>query len=587
MRSPARLLAVALACLGPLTAAMAAGSADLLLLNGHVITVDAKNRIVEAVAIEGGRIIAVGSTAEMRALARPRARVIDLKGRTATPGLIDTHAHIAEGGYDMVYELDLSGATSIADVQRLIAARAATLKPGAWLLGNGWDEGKLAEHRYVRAADIDSVVSGHPVWLEHTTGHYGVANSAALKLGGIDASTANPTAGTIDRDAAGQPTGVLKEGAQDKVLSVLPAATGEEWQKGIAAALELMHREGMTGVKDPDISAPMWDAYLALARAGRLGAHVCVLWHTDPSLDAVRANIARLAQLPKPPASAAEDLVSCGVKIFMDGSGAARTAWMYKDWNKSDRELDAGNTGYPLIDPDVYREAVRLYTAAGIHIGTHAIGDRAIDWVVDSYAAALKERPTPGLRHAIIHANTPTDHALEVMQALQRDYDAGYPETQAEFTWWIGDNYAPNLGPERRARLNPYHTYLQRGIRWGGGSDFEVTPLAARYGIWASVARQSLKGAYGATPFGTAEAVDAMSALRSYTIWAAHQLFLDADAGSIEVGKSADIAVWDRDPTAVPTADIKDMKCELTLFRGAVVYHAKDSAIRLAAGLNE
>ena len=582
-----RLLAVALTCLSATTVVMAAESADLILISGHVITVDGNNRIAEAVAIANGRILAVGSNAEVRALASPTARVIDLKGHTATPGLIDTHAHIANGGLGLVYSVELGDATSIKEVQRRVAVRAATLKRGEWLQGEGWDEGKLAEHRYILASDLDRVAPLNPVWLDHTTGHYGVANSAALKLAGIGASTPNPPAGTIDRDAFGKPSGVLKEGARDMMLAVLPRTSPDAWQKGISAAIDLMHREGMTGVKDPDISPEIWDAYLALARAGRLSAHVCVLWHTDPSLESVRANITRLGQLPKPPASAAENLVSCGVKIFMDGSGAARTAWMYKDWNKSDREPDTGNTGYPLIDPAVYREAVRLYTAAGVHIGTHAIGDRAIDWVVDSYAAALKERPVQALRHSIIHANTPTEHALEVMATLQRDYDSGYPETQAEFTWWIGDNYAPNLGPERRARLNPYKTYLSRGIRWGGGSDFSVTPLAARYGLWASVARQSLNGSYGATPFGTAESVDAMTALRSYTIWAAHQLFLDAEAGSIEPGKSADIAVWDRDPTTVPTAEISKMKCEMTLFRGAVVYLADGSPLSAATKLSD
>jgi predicted amidohydrolase YtcJ len=245
---------------------------------------------------------------------------------------------------------------------------------------------------------------------------------------------------------------------------------------------------------------------------------------------------------------------------------------MYADWNKNSTETDTGNKGYPLIDPEVYRQSVRLLNDAGIHVATHAIGDRAIDWVVDTYAQVLAAHPDQHLRHAIIHANTPTDHALQVMASLQKNYDAGYPETQPPFAWWIGDNYAGNLGAQRAPRLNPYHTYMQRGIRWAGGSDYPVTPLAARYGLWASVARTTLSGRYGAQPFGTAESVDIMTALKSYTVWAAHQLFLDAETGSLEPGKSADIAVWDKDLTTIPTGEIKDLKCELTLFRGVVVY---------------
>jgi predicted amidohydrolase YtcJ len=520
----------------------------------------------------------------MRALARGRARVVDLHGRTATPGLIDTHAHLADGGVEMLTSVDLADAKSIGDIQRMVAAKAAEAKPGEWVLGHGWDEGKLAEHRLVVAADLDAVAAHNPVWLEHTTGHYGVANTAALRIAHQDANTPDPVAGTIKRDASGAPTGVLMESAMDPLLAVLPKLQPEQRRAGILAAIDLMHREGMTGAKDPDIGPEQWDAYVSLARAGRLNAHICVLWHTDPSLDSVRANISRLADLPHPPAAFAPNLVSCGVKIYMDGSGGARTAWMYDDWNRNRTDTDTGNRGYPLIDPAVYRDAVNLYTRAGIHVATHAIGDRAIDWVVDTYAQALAAADAHGLRHAIIHANTPTDHAIEMMATLQRERDAGYPETQGGFAWWIGDNYAANLGPERSLRLNPYHTYLERGIRWGGGSDFSVTPLAARYGLWASIARQPLKGTFGAQPFGTAEAADIDSALRSYTVWAAHELFLDDEAGALAPGKSADIAVWDRDPTSVPVAAIRDMKCELTLFRGAVVYRAANSAVTVSGG---
>lgn len=557
--------------------------ADLILVNGHIVTVDPRDTVVEAVAIRGGRILAVGSNAEIRARATNATQVIDLHGRTATPGLIDSHAHIAEGGVDKLYSVDLSDASNITAVRRRIAARAATLKPGEWLVGRGWDEGKLIEHRYIVARDLDDIAPANPVWLEHTTGHYGAANTTALRLANIGASGPTITAGTIERDADGQPTGVLKEGAADIVTRLIPTPTVAEERSGILASIDQMHREGMTGVKDPDITATQWDAYESLDREGHLAAHVCVLWHTEPTLAGARMILARLQQLPKPPHALHSNLLSCGVKFFMDGSGGARTAWMYKEWNKNSHDMDTGNTGYPLIDPAIYREAVGLFHAAGIHVATHAIGDRAIDWVVDTYAAVLNERPTRGLRHAIIHANTPSDHAIDVMARLQRDYDAGYPETQAPFSWWIGDNYAGNLGPARAQRLNPYRTYLERGIHWAGGSDYGVTPLPARYGLWASVVRTTLRGVYGPQPFGTAESVDIRTALRSYTIWAAHQLFLDSQTGSIEPGKSADLAIWDRDLTAIPAAQIKDLKCELTLLRGQVVYRADGSPVALTS----
>ena len=210
---------------------------------------------------------------------------------------------------------------------------------------------------------------------------------------------------------------------------------------------------------------------------------------------------------------------------------------------------------------------------AGVHVSTHAIGDRAIDWVVDTYAQALAAKPTKGLRHGIIHANTPTDHANDVMARLQRDYDAAYPGGLGRRSCGGSATPTPATSARRRnLRMKPFKTWAAKGISWGGGSDFSVTPFAARYGLWASVARETLNGTFGKTPFGMDEAVDVRTALKSYTIWAAHTMFLDDRIGSIEVGKDADLAVWDRDPYTVPTAALQDMKAELTLVKGKAVF---------------
>jgi predicted amidohydrolase YtcJ len=275
----------------------------------------------------------------------------------------------------------------------------------------------------------------------------------------------------------------------------------------------------------------------------------------------------------RPPRSLGDGrLVSCGAKLYMDGSGGGRTAWMYGEWNKNWTDVDHGNVGYPAEDPAVYRQMVRLFHQAGVNVGTHAIGDRAIDWAVDTYAEVLREKPTRGLRHSVIHDNLPTEHAIDVMAMLQRRYDAGYPEMQPPFIWWLGDNYAGNLGAARAPHLEPLNTLLARGVRWAGGSDFPVVPIPARYGIWAAVRRETLKGTYGLHPFGTAEDADVHAALRAYTADAARQLFLEDTIGSLEPGKDADIAVWDRNWYSVPAAALKDMQCKMTLFHGEVVY---------------
>jgi hypothetical protein len=336
------------------------------------------------------------------------------------------------------------------------------------------------------------------------------------------------------------------------------------------------NREGMTGAKDLNVSQAKWDVYRQLLDEGLLNVRVAALWRGGATIDSVRQAMTSIEAAPRLPTTLGDGrLVSAGVKLYADGSGGARTAWMYDDWNKELTGTDTGNTGYPANNhdyPAVYKQQVSMLTGAGMHVGTHAVGDRAIDLVVDTYAEVLKANPVKGLRHSIIHANLPTGRAIRLMSDLQRIYDAGYPEAQAPFLWWIGDTYAGNFGKTRNPRLEPFKSYLDGGVIWAGGSDYSVTPYPARYGLWASVARETQAGTYGKTPFGMAESVDIRAALKSYTIWAARQMFLETQVGSLEPGKFADIAVWDRNLYKVPAAQLKDLQCEMTLVAGKLVF---------------
>ena len=318
----------------PVISAVGAQSArapDLVLVHGTILTVDPRDTVAQAIAIRDGKVLLVGTDTAVRALVGPHTTVIDLHGRTATPGLIDSHAHIADGGVADITQLDLSDAKSVAEIVQRVRADASRHRPGEWIQGRGWDEGKLAERRYVLAADLDAVAPDNPVWLEHTTGHYGVANSTALRLGKITGNTADPPAGTIDRDRTGAPTGVMKESAQQLVTSLIPAPTPEQWREGIRRMISTLHREGMTAYKDPDDTQPMWDAYRALLDAGELTVHVCVLWDAGASVESAQRALKTIQGLPRPPQSLGSGrLLSCGAKIYMDGSGAARTAWSYR-----------------------------------------------------------------------------------------------------------------------------------------------------------------------------------------------------------------------------------------------------------------
>jgi predicted amidohydrolase YtcJ len=580
MSSRIRAATLAAGVIWAACAAQPAVPADLVLVNGTILTVNRSDEVVEAIAVTNGRISAVGTSQEIRTLVGARTRVIDLHGRTATPGLIDSHVHFSEAGEMFTIDLSDAAITRIDDVKARIAERLKHVQPGEWVRGQGWDEGKLAERRLLTAADLDAVAPSNPVWLTQTTGHYGVANTYALRLAGITRTTKAPPAGTIARDSAGNPTGVLMESARDLVMSRIPPLTRDQQKAGVIKIIEDFNKEGMTGAKDPGIDETKWELYQELLKEGKLTVHVFALWAGGRSLDSIKRIIPRVERVGKPPTSFGDGLLlSGGVKLFMDGSGGARTAWMYQDWSKNFREHDTGNVGYPTMPPEEFRSGVALLHNAGIHISTHAIGDRAIDWVVDTYERVLAARPTKGLRHGIIHANTPTDHAIDVMARLERDYDAGFPEAQGTFLWWLGDNYAGNLGPDRVLRLKPFKTYLSRGVKWAGGSDYFVAPFPARYSLWASVARETLNGTFGRQPFGTKESVDIKTALRAQTMWAAHQMFLDDQIGSIEIGKDADVAVWDRNLYTSPTDDLKQLRCELTLLKGKVVFQDPTSPV--------
>ena len=574
IRSYALLLAAVSATTSPRAGAQQP-RADVILVNGRILTVDANDRVAQAVAVSGNRIIAVGSTAEVERTAGPNTRRVDLKGRAVTPGLLDAHAHFSGGGGDRLFVVDLSypNVKSIADVAAAIRAKVASSPKGAWIQGRGWDEGKLTERRLISAKDLDAVAPDNPVFLTQTTGHYGVANSAALRLAGVNKDTRDAAGGTIDRGPDGTPTGVLKEGAMGLVRRLIPPRSAAETEAGIRDFVKAFNAEGMTGLKDPGISSQTWDLYKKVARDSALNVRVFALWTGGRSVDAAKKVIAERAAMTRPYENTGDDrVIAGGVKLYIDGSGGARTAWLYDDWSKDYRGTDPGNRGYPTSNADTIRMLIRMYHDAGMHVSVHSIGDRAIDWVVDTYDQAMRENPKKGLRHGIIHANIPTDHAIDVMAKLQREFDAGYPEPSATFAWWLGDTYAGNFGVARSLRLNPFKTFRSKGMIWANGSDYNVTPFPARYAIWAAIARQPLLGVYGGDPFGRAESVGVHDALRAVTIWAARQMFLEKKVGSIEVGKYADLAVWDRDFYSVPTEQIKDAKCLMTIFNGKVVF---------------
>lgn len=547
---------------------------DLIFTNGKIITVNDSDAVAEAVAIRGDKIIAVGRTADVESLAGNDTQVIDLDGHAMTPGFIDVHNHFAWGALDG-FGLNLSypNVRSIEEIVGAVELRARQIGPDEWVIGSEWDSGKLAEGRDMISADLDTIAVTNPVWLLHTSAHYGVANSRALELANISSETPDPEGGVIQRDENGNPNGILTDQAMALISSVTPDTTAADFTAAILHSVGDLNAVGITTIKDPEIDQRHWDAYRKVQSLGELTVRVFTLWGRPNSMQEARQLLEHIAPFTDPVNDTGDDhVISGGVKIYIDGSGTVRTAWMYDDWNKNFSEVDEGNFGLTYLKPEVLMEQIRLFHNAGIHMGIHAIGDRAIDFTMNAYDTVLRENPIAGLRHSIIHCNIPTDHAMDLMVKLQTEFDTGYPEIQPAFLWWIGDTYAGNFGPERSLRVLPMNTFLKRGIRWSGSSDYNVSPFAPRFALWAAVVRETMLGTHGNNPWGRDESIGVMDALRSYTRWAARQVFLEDKIGSIEVGKYADIVIWDRDPLAVTTEELKEMKALLTLMNGKVVY---------------
>lgn len=563
--------------------------ADCILINGKIITMDDNDTVAEAIAIKDGKIIDVGSSREIMSKYEDSDLIIDLNGLTATPGLIDSHNHFP--GATSLYVLDLSypNVRSIADIIDVVKKKVEALKPGEWVLGCGWDEEKLVDKRYIYAFDLDPVSPNNPVWLMHSSLHFGTANSYALRLANITRETPDPPGGVIDRDHEGYPTGLLREGAMDLIKRLIPPFSEEQEIEGLKNTCRQLNKEGITAVIDPGIGfiegvegadITKLNRYKKLLEQGELTVRIFVLWLSGKTEEEAKALVDRLIKLKEQLQAQCMDMIMIGgIKIFLDG--VPGTAWMYEEWNKDFYEVDKGNYGSTTIDPEVFMQLVKIYHNAGLHIEVHAVGDKAIDLALKSFIDALFEKPIKGLRHGIIHADVPSDRAIEWMAALQRTFDAGYVYVQPILMWWLGDYIASRYGPKRSLRYCPLKTYLEKGIIWGSGSDYPVNPHPPRIGIWSSVKRQTLLNKYGRDVFGREQAIDVYTALRSYTKWNAYLMFMEEKIGSIEIGKYADIAVWNKDLLSAPPDEVKDVKCVMTLFNGKIVYKAPDAPIKI------
>lgn len=530
---------------------------DLILHNGHVVTVDDAFSSAEAVAIADGRFIAVGTSASVVALAGPETRSIDLEGRTVIPGLADDHFHDAGGGPGV----DLSRSRSMADVLEAIARRVAETPAGEVIVTNSdWHEAQLTEQRLPLRRDLDTVSPDHPVVVVRG-GHEYILNSAALARWSIDTQTSVPPGGRMSRYPDGELDGELVDAA--KRFVTLPVATDrspDEQLADLAAEHATLHAAGLTTLRLAGISPERYRLLQEARRRGGLTMRLNVLLRPDvrSAPDDVLATVDGWGIVQ----DEGDDWLRVGgVKLGVDGGFEG--GWMREPYAAP---FDQGGTffGLQTMPSDRYIAIVRALNARGWRVATHAVGDAAIDLVLEAYEAAEAERSIVGRRWSLEHGFIVGDDQFPRMKALDLVISA------QDHLYLAGPSLVTYWGPERAARTTPVRSYLEHGLVVAGGTDSAVVPYPPLWALYHFVTRDTITGGV----FGLEQGVTREEALRMMTTSNAHLTFEESTKGSIEPGKLGDLVVLSDDLLTCSAAELEHVQVLLTVVGGRIVYRA-------------
>ncbi|TMJ02433.1 MAG: amidohydrolase [Alphaproteobacteria bacterium] len=530
--------------------------ADLVLRGGNIVTADNDWSIGHALAIRGGKFLAIGSDAQMAVHIGPNTQIIELAGKTVVPGLIDSHLHQLFAALNGP-AVQLLGAKTIADVQAAIGDRVARTEAGKWVMASsGWHESILEEGRMPTRHELDKVSPDNPVFIPRG-GHVITVNSRALELAGITKDTPNPDGGVIVRDEKGEATGVLLENAAYLVRKILPAPPAN-----MAELLKLAMRDlnsyGITGVVEPGVDDRAIALYRAVHDAGDMTVRTDVLYRALKKADVEKGIAAIKAQKN-------DDMLRfVGIKYPLDGGvEGGRMTWPYR--LVPGEQTDASYRGVLLLPPggeDEYVDGLKLIADAGLQAQTHAVGDETIDVIVRAYERVNKERPIRDLHWTIMHLFHPSDAALKKMAEI------GIMATMQDHPVLLGHNQRRWWGDEHAAYAIPIRKAIDAGVLVGGGTDGPVVPVDPFLSMWWMTTRQVLKG----YALGKEHAITPKEALTLYTINNARIQGVDNARGSIEVGKLADLAVLSQDILSVPPDAIRDTRALMTVVGGKVVY---------------
>jgi hypothetical protein len=558
---------------------------ELVIINGKLITVDRNFSIAQAVAVKDGKIVAIGTNKEIKTLAGRRTKTIDLKGKTMLPGINDTHCHISDWALSrppLMLDVRFPVVRSIADIVKMVAEKAKQVKPGEWILGEGWDEGYLEEcladsNHKPSKEDLDKVAPHNPVVLTEYSGHRTWVNSMAFEMAGITRDTPNPVGGEIKKDpVTGELTGLLYEKASMALRAVIPPWTAQQRKVALLGAMAELNSLGITSFTDAGVDREKWavynDTYNEFFNDGkwtcRVNMMLMLAGFGKSSLEGIKEALKYVGCRYN---FGNEWLKVGGAKLVADGIPPLRTAWMREPY------LD-GTYGGLVVDgnsakeqEDNLREMIRILHQNRLQVGIHSCGERTIDVCTDQYMKCIEDDPWDA-RHYTIHSDFSRPDTIKKIGEFGKR--TGYElclNVQSPIKWTISDFMGTVVGPERAAYHWPLRTMLDNGIRVANSSDAPVIYPDWKQGIQGAVLRESK--ATGKVS-GPEQRITLAEAITSYTINGAWLDHMEKLKGSIEVGKLADFCVLGKDILTVDPHEIKDIRTLMTIVGGRVTYDA-------------
>jgi predicted amidohydrolase YtcJ len=530
-------------------------------INGNVLTMDDNNRVVQALSVRDELIEAVGGTEEIMALVTAETQVVDLGGRTLMPGFIDAHGHFpGSGATALVADLFSPPLGPINNIPELLQALRKQLDhpaPGDWVQGLGYDDTLLVEKRHPTRAELDQVSTDHPVVASHISGHMVVANSLALELAGIDASTEDPVGGVIGRmPGSMEPNGLLEETARLGIVAMLQDMGVVDIYTLVSAAVDQYASRGVTTAQAGGIPPALLSGNALFSRLGIVPFRLAMLpFETDFGPDLLNGEY-------NAEDYSGERVDMIGVKLVADGSIQGYTGYLSEPYH-TPYHGDAQYRGYPAVPREDLFEKVEALHRAGYQLFIHTNGDASIEDALDAFEAAQAVHPVEDPRLVLIHAQ------MARKDQVARMKDLGVtPSFFSAHTYYWGDRHRDIfMGPERAAQMSPAKWAQDYGVRFTSHMDTPVTPMLPLQAVWSMVHRQT----YGGDVLGSEQRIGVMAALRAVTIDAAWQIRQEKNRGSLEPGKYADLIILSGSPLDDPQA-MRELEVERTMVAGATIY---------------